>query len=393
VELLPIRQAAVASASAGGVLWMGSGFEPRLVPHVCATAQTTTAPLMPYIKDPPLPYAAIWVSQQTQDFYGCVQPGDVWDAWHGANELCLHTHVQSAIVFDNQILKPEILQQYPVLLAGNTACVSAEQAAHLRRYAENGGVLVACHEFATRDEWGRTHARPVLDDLLGIHERVPGTGTATLELLAPDLIAACGRWVSTAWTPHTLSVPADQVELLAQVVDHGLESWDNVEKQEQPKPRHPGLWRASYGKGQVLYIGTDLFRAHLKATTTFQVRLFAALLARMAPPPVLLSAPMQVTMNIVVRPDASWAVHLHNAPGTIWRYQTYFNSGELVPIHDLRLTFRGQVVREARSGLTGKSFAINSEGTTLTVPVLECNEVVLVSFQQGKNDTPEGNRL
>lgn len=381
VELLPIRQAAVASASAGGVLWMGSGFEPRLVPHVCATAQAATAPLMPYIKDPPLPYAAIWVSQQTQDFYGCAQPGDIWDAWHGANELCQHAHVQSAIIFDDQILKPEILQQYPVLLAGNAACVSAEQATHLRRYVENGGVLIACHEFATRDEWGQPHSRPVLDDLLGIRERVPGTGTATLELLAPDLIEACGRWVSTAWTPHTLAVPADQVELLAQVVDHGLESWDNVEKQEQPKPRLPGLWRAPYGKGQVLYMGTDLFRAHLKATTTFQVRLFAAVLARMAPPPVRLSAPMQVTMNIAVRLNGSWAVHLHNAPGTIWRYQTYFNSGELVPVHDLRLTFRGLVVREARSGLTGKSFAINSEGTTLTVPVLECNEVVLVAFR------------
>lgn len=380
VDLVPIRQAAAGCAAAGGVLWMGSGFEPRLVPQVCATAQATTAPLMPYVKDPPLPYAAIWVSQQTQDFYGKSRPEEAWDAWHGANELCLHAHVPSAIVFDDQILKPEILRQYPVLLAGNTACVSGEQAAHLRQYVEQGGVLIASHEFGTRDEWGQPHARPVLDDLLGIRERRPGAGTATLELTASDLIEACGRWVSTAWVPHTLAVPGDRVELLAQVVDHGQESWDDMEKQGPPKPRQPGLWRMSHGQGQIVYIGTDLFRAHIKAATTFHVRLFAALLERVAPPPVKLLAPLQVTLNVAVRPDGFWAVHLHNAPGTIWRYQTYFNSGELLPVHDLRLSVRGRRVREAHSGLTGQTFAVDAAGTTVTIPVLECNEVVILDL-------------
>jgi len=378
VELTPIRQAAAGCAAAGGVLWMGCGFEPRLNPAVCATAQQTTAPLMPYLADAPLPYAAIWVSQQTQDFYGRMSPLDSWNSWHGANELCLHAHVPSAVVFDDQIGVPELLRRYPVLLAGNTACVSAEQAAHLRGYVEAGGVLIAAHEFGTRDEWGNPHPRPLLDDVLGIGGRSPGLGTATLELAAPDLIEACGRWVSTAGVPHTLAVPGADVDLLARVVDHGQEAWDDVEKQGLAKARHSGLWIRRYGRGQGVYVGTDLFRSHIIAPTTFQVRLFAALLERVAPPPVELIAPLQVTLNLAVRPDGAWAVHLHNAPGSIWRYHTYFNTGELIPVRDLRLTVRGRRVRAARSGLTGRPLDIESDGATVRIPVLECNEVVIV---------------
>lgn len=378
VELTPIRQAAAACAAAGGVLWMGCGFPPRLAPQVCAEAQQTTAPLMPYVNDPPVPYAAIWVSQQTQDFHGRERPLDLWNSWHGANELCLHAHVPSAVVFDDPISSPETLRQYPVLLAGNTACISTVQAAHLRDYVVHGGTLIACHEFGTLDEWGNPHAQPLLDDLLGIRARTPGKGTATLELLAPDLIEACGRWVSTAGVPHTLATPVDDVELLSTVVDHGMEAWDNTETQGDPRPRYPGLWRRACGKGQVAYLGTELFRAHIEAPTTFQVRLFAALMERLAPAPIKLDAPLQVTLNLAVRPDGAWAVHLHNAPGTLWRYHTYFNTGELVPVHNLRLTVRDRKIRSARTVLGNKPLPVNEDGVSVTLPALECNEIILL---------------
>jgi len=33
-------------------------------------------------------YAAIWVSQQTQDFYHKMNSMTAWNEYHGANELC-----------------------------------------------------------------------------------------------------------------------------------------------------------------------------------------------------------------------------------------------------------------------------------------------------------------
>jgi hypothetical protein len=105
-----------------------------------------------------------------------------WDAWYGANELCQHTHLPSTVLFDEHVTNGDIVGRYPLLIAGNTACVSAQQCKQLRAYVEAGGVLFCCRDFGTLDELGRPHAVAPFDDLLGIERRRPGLGTGTLEL-------------------------------------------------------------------------------------------------------------------------------------------------------------------------------------------------------------------
>lgn len=377
VEILPIEQAAVSCASAGGVLWMGSGTDPRLVPETCAAAQNTSAPLMPYIGGETVEYAAIWMSQQTQDFYGKVDPMPVWDGWHGANELCLQSHLQSSVVFDDHVTDGDIIGKYPVLIAGNSACVSEKQAQQVEQYVEEGGILFACADFGTLDEMGYPRDTQVLDTLLGVRDRRPGKANATLELRDSELQKECGKWVTISGK-HVLAEPAADAELLADVVDHEAGSWDNREEIGDPEPRYPGLWQIRRGKGAVLYMGADICSAQINTPTTAKVRLFRALLTRLVGPTITLQGPMQVTMNARRQDDGKVIVHLHNAPGTIWRYHTVFNSGELVPVHDLKLKVNGHAVTEAKSGLTGEVFDVSDDGSVIMIPKLDRNDVLLL---------------
>ena len=385
IETLPVEQAAVSCASAGGALWMGSGVDHRLSPDACIAAQKATAPLLPYTGGAFVEHVMIWVSQCTQDFHYDAREDykGAWDAWHGVNELCLHAHVQSTVVFDDHVTDGDIVGRAPVLYAGSAACVSDEQATHLRDFVAKGGVLIASHDAGTRDEWGRPRDTPLLDDLLGITARTPGEASPTLELTDAHLVDACGRWVSAHGAPHTLATPGSDVDLLAHVVDHPMEAWDRFEGRPEPKPRHPGLWFRRHGDGGVIYLGLDLARGHITAPTTFQVRLFKALLERLAPPAITLDAPLQVTMNVREQSDGRWAVLLHNAPGTIWRYPTYHNSGELLPIFDLRIRLTRRTVVEATAVLSGESYAVADDGRSIVVPTLHRNEVVLLRFAPG----------
>ncbi len=361
-------------------MWMGSATDPRLVPEPYAAAQETTGPLMLYRDGTPVEYADTWVSQQTQDFYGRTQAAPCWEAWHGANELYLQAHVPSSVVFDENVAAEHGLDPYPVLLAGNAACMSRAQARELQRYVETGGILLACHNIGVRDEMGQPYVKPLLDAWLGIRGRTCGEANPTLELVDPALRQQCGTWVSQYKSGHTLTVPGDDATLLASVTDHGWEPWDDREREGKPKPRHPGVWSVKRGNGTVIYVGADLFLAHLRSPTTAHVRFFKALLTAVRTPPIMLEGPLQVTLNVRAHDDGSWFVHLHNAPGTIWRYGGYRDSSELVAVQDLELRLPGRQVRRAYSGLNGTPFRVSSAGDAITIPSLYRNEVVVLRF-------------
>lgn len=382
IETLPVEQAAVACASAGGSMWMGIGANPQLIKPVLKAAQAASAPLMPFRGGRPVEYAMVWASQQAQDFAGLASEAPAWDAWHGANELCLHAHVQSSVVFDDHVADGDIVGRAPVLLAGPAACVSRRQADQLRRYVEEGGVLMAAAEFATLDEMGRPCEEPPLDAWLGIRRRQRGDGTLTLEIRDEGLRATCGPHVSIQAPPMVVET-APEAHILARGVPHGMASWDNFEARQEPFPRHPGLWVIRRGRGALIYIAADLFTAHVRTPTTFHVRLFKSVLARLAPPEITLEAPLQVTMNVREMPDGTWAVHLHNAPGTVWRYPTWFNSGELVPVRGLRLFLRRRRALGAASGLTGRPFELRDDGRTVLVPEVARNDVIVLQFEEG----------
>ncbi len=216
-DTLPAVNAGIGTVSAGGAMCMGIGVAPDLVAEPLRKIQSEMAPRIEFNDGDPLEYAAIWCSQQDQDFSSRDNPHEAWDRWHGANELCRHLHVQSGVVFDDHIDRGE-LSAYKVLLAGGTRCISDSQAEAIRNFVNDGGILVACDEVGILDEWGRLRETGALDDLLGIVSRsasvrYKGWGT-TLEIRDEQLRAVAGDYVTYRWqeSDPIVAVPADAAD-------------------------------------------------------------------------------------------------------------------------------------------------------------------------------------
>ena len=381
VDPLTATQAMIAGMSAGGGICCGVGVDARLVAPALQAMQKAGKSLLPYRDGNTLEYAAIWCSQSTQDFYYKGNGEWAYNEMHGANELCLHAHLQSSIVFDDHVARGE-LGRYPVLLAPNVACMTSQQADRLRTYVEAGGILFATQDTGCCDELGYPHDTPVLDKLLGITAREVAKGSPTLELIDDDLKQVTDPWISFT-AKMTNPTCANDVQLLAHAVVRTASSWDGIETGAPPFERVPGLWQRQVGKGWVIYAGFELFHAHLTQPMKRTVKLFKRLVTRLAPPAVTADAPLCVTLNARRLPDDRVAIVLHNAPGTTYRYpapprQNFLNApGEVVPLFDLAVHLNGLPCRRAYSGITQEPLEIRDQHTIL-VPRLDLHEVVVV---------------
>jgi hypothetical protein len=382
---LSAAQAMVSAVAAGGTAFCGIGVDARLIKAPLQAMQKAGAALWPYRQGETSEYAAIWASQQTQDFFWKGNVATGFNPIHGANELCLHAHVQSSVVFDDDVTAGE-LSGYPVLLLPNSACVSRKQADNLRAYVEAGGVLLATAESGVFDELGYPHERPVLDDLLGIKSRAVSKGAPTLEFKDKAWIKTAGKYLSFNGR-FVRAEPAEDVELIARAADRDAGSWDGVETGAPPFERVPILWRRRAGKGWVIYCGTDILRLHLTEPVPATVALFRKLLGELAPPPIVAEAPLCVTVNSRRLPDGRIAVVLHNAPGTVYRYKTspsganYEHAvGEVVPVSNIRIRLAGRRCRSAVSGITGRSLKVVG-GTIIRVPKIKMFEVALLTIE------------
>jgi hypothetical protein len=382
---LSAEQAMVSCVSAGGSAFSGIGVDARLIPGPLKAMQKSGAALWPYRQGRTVEYAAIWASQQTQDFFykGNVELG--FNQVHGANELCQHAHVQSSVVFDDDVAAGD-LAQYPVLLLPNCSCVSRQQAERLQAYVAAGGVLFATGETGTLDELGYPHPRPVLDDLLGIRSRAPSQGSPTLEFKGKGMIKAVGMHLSFGGR-FVRAEPAADVELIAKAADRTAGSWDGIETHAPPFERVPILWRRRVGKGWIVYCGSNIMGWHLTEPVPATAALFRKLLDELAPPPIVAQAPLCVTINSRRLPDGRIAVVLHNAPGTAYRYPTPARSnflhavGEVIPVSNIRIRLNGLRCRSAVSGITGKPLKVSS-GATIRVPRVKIYEVALLTVDQ-----------
>ncbi len=379
---LPAIQAHLGAISAGGAASMGVGVSVKVFAPVLAAIQHEAGPRIRFNDGQTVEYAALWCSQQHQDFACPGQPDEAWDQWHGMNEICRHAHLQTSVVFDDHVERGE-LDRYPVLLVGETRCISGAQAAQLRRYVERGGVLVACREVGTLNEWGGRHRRPILDELLGIKARRAGAGSPTLEIRAGALARACGRHVSYPGA-FIVATPAKDARLLADVVERTAGGWDGAEGDGAPAPRSPGLWLRRVGRGWTVWAGVELFGSYLHTPTPRMRQLLALILTKLRRPAVALEGPLCVTINTRRRADGTLLIHLHNNPGTAYAYPTpplanYLRTpGEVLEARDLAVHLHGMTAQSARSGLSGNRTKRSNRGRTIIVPRLALHDVLLL---------------
>jgi hypothetical protein len=375
VEPLNQVQSALACLSAGGMLAVGVGQEKAsYTTELFRNLHSTLQPRMPYLDGEPVPYAATLISQQSMDYNGQNNPADFWDGAHGVNELMQHAHCLSEVVFDDHVERGDI-KQFPVLITGNASCMSQAQAGQLEEYARGGGVLIANYQTGVLNELGYPHSRPVLDDLLGIRSREEGPERGSYEVLDPALKVNESGFLSV-FAPRTKATPVEGVEVFLRThkwgVDRTLATW-------------PGAWIRNVGKGKVVYFDSDLFPMYLRQPTRSMREFFAGLFTRLAPPPVTLSAPFFVTMNVRQPKPDEWLIHLHNYPGPGYRYPNPPQSrqlgppGEVVPVGPITVEVQKLEVQSARSGMSGKEFEVQG-GNRIVVPSLELHDVIILKL-------------
>ena len=381
VEPLPAVQAALGCIAAGGVSCVGVGMPAGLMTESLKAMQSAAGPRMPFLGGETVEYAAILASQQTMDYAAPADPNRVWDAIHGANELLGHAHLQTSVIFDAH-LAPETLRRYPVVLIGEAVCLSESQADALDQYVRQGGTLVACGRAGEWDEWGQPHRRPALDDLLGITGRKTGDGRPTLRFRDAQLEQACGRYV-TLDTAYVRAEVEPDVNVLADILI--IPANLNGDPETVPGAlRGPGLWVRRHGQGAAVYCCADLFATYLHKPTSRLMRMTHSLLTRLAHPAITLDGPQSVRLNIYRQPDRKWFVHLHNSPGSLYRYpapggSNYLHApGEVAPVRDLALRVHGVRLKRASLGLSGEELTIS--GQSVAVPSLELHEVVVLHF-------------
>jgi hypothetical protein len=407
METLTFTQALLATISAGGDKTpVGSDCDIRAIAAPLRELHELIAPRALFKGGETVEYAAILASQQTEDYYVPLSRHGV--SWHGANELCRHAHLQSSILFDDYIDRGD-LAGYPVILLGNAACLSVHQAQQLERYVTEGGVLFACHEVGTRDEWGEVREKPVLDELLGIHSRGGLAPAVTARVVDAGLLEVCGEMI-TFVNGATIAEPTPDCRVLAQAVppgitsaypqkntwSAGLSTFTGVSIKDEatgariqgvrPLGNPSALWTRPVGKGYVIYLGAELCHAYLSGPTTRMARLFRYALTHLRTPRVTLTGPTCVSVNTRIQADGRWAVHVHNAPGGLYRYPQPSNAnylhgvGEVVPVHDLLIHLAGGQILSACSGVSGRSFSVE-DGSRVTIPKLDLHDVVLLRLK------------
>lgn len=88
------------------------------------------------------------------------------DAVNGFYQAMIESRIPFNFV-DERLLLPEAIDRYKVIVMPNIAALSDEQCAALRAYVQRGGAIVATHETALYDEWGKRRDNFGLADLFG----------------------------------------------------------------------------------------------------------------------------------------------------------------------------------------------------------------------------------
>lgn len=92
------------------------------------------------------------------------------------------------------------LNKFKVLVLPEATALSEKQVQAIRKFANNGGTVVADYEVALEDEWNVPQSKGKLDDLFGVRQR--SYGLANMEQKSSGAIKKCGKVKVTTGKAH-----------------------------------------------------------------------------------------------------------------------------------------------------------------------------------------------
>lgn len=386
---------ALACATAGGYASFGMGGGENSW-TLRALAQSLK-PVHPFIGGEPVRAVGLVLSDATLAFahraddpaLAIQQPNfwrgsiPAWRAVHGAHNLLNSLHIPSEIVLENQF-RPEVLDQYALVLLSDIQCLSNEQAQALKAYVERGGVLLATAATGTRDELGTKRKRGVLDDLFGITWQAETPSHLVLKgmkSILPDkdlpgefMISGAGRvfgvdegvtrqieadviYPQFRRTP-TGDLPADPPEIISGVA----------------------IVERAHGRGKVIYIAQNFGYVYAQTPNPRTRAVIAALINPYITLPYKIDAPWNVAVSAWWQAD-NLVFHVLNQPALMLMLDDHNE-----PAHPDEITPTGPVILRLNSDYRiryitqdGETphIAQNSGSLTVTFPYLSMHAVIV----------------
>ena len=357
----------------------------------------------------PVPYAAVYFSQDTRDFFGQDDFQMRYMAeFVGACKVLQEEH----ILFD--IITPvnlDSLSKYKVIVLPNTACLSQRETEALREFAKNGGGLVGTYEVGTHTEWNEPYPQPALHDVFGYRRLGDTTGwTDTYfqvgEGAHPVAEGLYRQRPITVMSKQTMVESDGKSESLASILFPYIEWTPNryVSIHNNPpgvKTDRPAILVNQYCQGRAVYFSPQVGAMYATASY-WEIRKLIANAVRWAagqPAPAEVDAPLCVELTAYDQDDHNRRVlHLVNVQSDITRTVALKgdNNGagrenlhviqELLPVHDLCVRFQVPEGKEI-AGVTLQPenipLTIGKENgwVTVRIPKLHVYEQIVIDWQ------------
>ncbi len=362
--------------------------------------------LQSYVGGESVKHLALHVSQQTRDFRYHDNPDGFWTLLRGSHEMLKRSHILTEVLFDQQ-LTYEKLSPYKVLFLSNSACLSDRQVDEIRRFVSEGGGLIATHETSLCDELGQKRDNFGLADVLGVDYQA----SEVQEPVKIDTkLGEIDPTESNIYVPqsealrdefgHAVAFGAKQSSISTRRGNEPevLFTKSNLrwKGHEPPLAKFyayanydsglPAVTTNTFGKGKAIYVCGDIGDGYNRSPLP-QLKRFISHLARMAEPSIELEAPRVIELSAFNRKPGQLMIHLLNNPLPFVPWRTsradrakYFHIDELLPVHDVVIKLNDFKAKSASLPFQNRPLEVTNDPTTILVPKVHIEEVVLVEL-------------
>ncbi len=351
----------------------------------------------------PVPWAAMLVSEQTRQFHAFE---DIAERFlpnvFGVFRTAMEEHHPLDLINDWD-LTPERLGRYRVLVLPGAAAMSDAQVEAVRRFVRDGGGLVATGETSLCDQLGRPRQDFALADVFGVSYRGHPAASAERPALDENFRVAIDEsyWrdrtgaARLTWGEHEIwsdsalkaLVPRNSAIFKGPLVV-STEPADASEvvcrytPEDRTGPGHPAVVVREFGEGRVVYLAAGLDAALWSYAYPYQRRMMARAIefAAGGSPSIKVEAPMCVQSTFFEQgpPERRRTiVHLFNDVNTagghgLPRAEVPLRE-ETIPIHGIRVRFRGSPPGKVHVEPGGKALEARQDGggVVYDVPPLE----------------------
>ena len=365
----------------------------------------------------PEPYAAILMSDNTNNFYGGT--AGATEERYLANVLgmfraCIEEHIPVEIICDWNLTAAN-LGKYKVVMLPNSACISDAGVAAIREYVSAGGGLISSADASLYDEYGDGREDFALSDVFGVHYRTELTSTLDTTGLDPNFAKVVGAdYIAKARNAYTYGLvpggafdfpevkPLNGPEPLrfkgpANFVVMGNDratTLSTITAIEPGKQIFAGAVLNTVGQGKSVYLAAALDHGYYMYPYPYYRYLLKRAIGLVAsgPQPTVVTAPKCVQTS-TMRQDTPegrerLVVHLFNNVNTTANHAYPIDDvplrEETIPIHDIKVAFRAENIARVHLQPEGTELAVtkNAEGLSeVTVPKLDMHSMVVAELK------------